>query len=552
MNDILNENLISHMENISRAAAGSGLEAEKFSEVVTDIEALGTFLDVTSPQAVLFSVLADLSLQKTVTLDVLAKYLNCSVLTLLSKMSESEALEKKGYVKKSLRRRSRRPSYNDNGYTVPASVMEAIVSEDRSKLTAEIKMDLLSFLKQVSGLVDERSDGTLTTAQVCDEISFLISNNTEIPYVFFVDSALDSIISKCTMFTFSYIRLRGQLSVDYESYANAFFDDLSEQLEFCQDMASGRHELYTGDLLKPVPSMFEGDKSVSLTFRAAKELYRSYPALLKPEAAYSSLTSYKTLREKKLCFGSDMMAQVKTMEEMLNRSNFRAYCRQLERNSLPGGVTVMFYGAPGTGKTELVYQLARKTKRDIMMVDLSQTRNKYFGESEKKVKQIFDDYAAILKNADTEPFLFINEADGLLTKRIDLSINNESSDRVTNMMQNIMLQALENFRGILIATTNLTGNLDKAFERRFTYRVNFPNPDSHVRGLIWKNKLPELTDSEAATLGAMFGISGGEIDNQVRQALLRKVLRKKVGLFESLVESCTNTHGFTIKKKVGF
>ena len=119
-------------------------------------------------------------------------------------------------------------------------------------------------------------------------------------------------------------------------------------------------------------------------------------------------------------------------------------------------------------------------------------------------------------------------------------------------MQNVLLQALENFEGILIATTNLTGNLDRAYERRFSLRLNFPRPDKHIRASIWKEKLPELTQEEAQLLGERFEISGGEIDNQVRQVLLKKVLNKNDDLYSTLAQSCRETHSFTSKKKVGY
>jgi SpoVK/Ycf46/Vps4 family AAA+-type ATPase len=119
-------------------------------------------------------------------------------------------------------------------------------------------------------------------------------------------------------------------------------------------------------------------------------------------------------------------------------------------------------------------------------------------------------------------------------------------------MQNVLLQALENFEGILIATTNLTGNLDRAYERRFSFRLNFPRPDKHIRASIWKEKLPALTYEEARMLGERFEISGGEIDNQVRQVLLRKVLNKKDDLYSILAQSCKEINGFTTKRKVGY
>ena len=130
--------------------------------------------------------------------------------------------------------------------------------------------------------------------------------------------------------------------------------------------------------------------------------------------------------------------------------------------------------------------------------------------------------------------------------------NTTAADHAINTIQNILLQALENFEGILIATTNLTDNLDKAFERRFTFRINFPKPDSSVRMSIWKNKLPDLSEEEAGMLGERFDITGSEIEVQVRQVLLKKVLDKKTDLYNLLVESCSKDHGFTGRKKIGF
>lgn len=187
-----------------------------------------------------------------------------------------------------------------------------------------------------------------------------------------------------------------------------------------------------------------------------------------------------------------------------------------------------------------------------MMVDLSQTKSKWFGESEKVVKKIFDDYSALLKSSRTEPILFINEADGLFTGRSVMSTSASAADHAINTIQNILLQALENFEGILIATTNLTGNLDRAFERRFTFRIEFPKPDQLTRQAIWKSKLPDLSDEESLKLAERFGITGGEIDVQVRQIILKRVLNKKISLFDALVESCGKDHGFSGRKRVGY
>ncbi|MFZ2288043.1 MAG: ATP-binding protein [Bacteroidales bacterium] len=546
------DNHLTRLENISRAAAKCGLNLSSLTKLQPDIEAVSSFLGITTAQTVLFAVIADLSLQRTLTLEGLAKHFDCSVLRLVTYMKETESLEKRGFVKRLIRRRGRRPSYNDIGFMVPAFVIDALLQADPAKLEAATRFDLPAFLKQISDLVDEREESTISTAQVLEEVGFLIAANKHLPFVSYVDSGLKTILGKCALFAFSFVRLKGQVSVDFESFANSLFDDLSQQLDFCQELASGRHELVKTGFLKLISSEFDGEKNASLSPRTARELYHSYPNLLKPENDRSGLIDYKSLKNKNLLFCSGLQEQLDLLEDIMQPSKFRSYCRQLKRNGLTSGITAVFSGEPGTGKTEEVYQLARRTKRSIMMVDLSQMRSKWFGESEKRVKQVFDDYEAIRKASLVEPILFINEADGLLTRRIDLSASNESSDRVTNTMQNVLLQALENFKGILIATTNLTGNLDRAYERRFSFRLDFPRPDKHIRASIWKEKLPVLTHDEARILGERFEISGGEIDNQVRQVLLKKVLRKEGDLFNTLNESCKSVHGFSFKKRVGF
>ena len=553
MENNLSQNLLNRIEGISSAASTCELNFNKLENIRNDVREIGEFLGITDDQAVFFSCLTELSFQKTVTLEILANHLNCSVLKVITFMNELEALEKKGYIQRNFRKRGRKHSYNDMGFSVPHYVIEALRKADASMLLSANIYDLPGFLKQVSTIVDERSESILTTTQVMEEMETLISVNKNLPFVSFVDTNLTKTISKCTMFAISYVRLKGQYNVNIESFANSIFDDLGEQLEFAQEVTSGIHELITNNFLQIIRSEFDGEKHVTLSANAAKELYMEYPALLVADSGNNGLISSRSLTNKKLFFSDEVRNQITNLEEVMKPGRFRSYRRTLKRYKLSSGITVVFFGAPGTGKTEAVYQLARKTGRDIMMVDLSETKSKWFGESEKVVKKIFDDYSALLKSRDTEPILFINEADGFFSKRIDLNTGRgNSSEQSINTIQNILLQALENFEGILMATTNLTNNLDKAFERRFTFKIDFPKPDRQVRKTIWKSKLPELSESEAAILGDRFEITGGEIDIQVRQVILKKVLNKKISLFDAIYECCSNAHGFSGKKKVGF
>lgn len=480
-----NQILLSRLELIS-AAQNFNLKFNELLIVQPDLDEISRFMGINDTQSVLLACITELSFQRNVTLENIARHFKCSVLRLITHMHELEALEKKGYIEKNVRNRGRKYSYNDIGYSIPHNVIEALRTGESSRLIRESKFDLPGFLKQVVDIIEERRSDFITTHQLVSEIEALISVNQDLPYVSFIDKSLSLIISKCTVFALSYTRLKGQHLTNIESFAEAIFDDLGKQLEYTQQIVSANHELITNNLLDFSRSEFDGDKTVNLSEKTAKMLYQAYPALLVTDLKNSGLISYKSLINKKLFFNDDVHQQVNAIEEILKPSKFRIYKKALEENKLAGGITVIFFGPPGTGKTEVVYQIARKTGRDIMMVDLSQTKSKWFGESEKQVKKIFDDYALLLKNSEREPILFINEADGLFTKRMGINSNGSSADISINTMQNILLQALENFNGILLATTNLTDNMDKAFERRFSFKINFKKPDKNARKRIWK------------------------------------------------------------------
>ena len=200
------------------------------------------------------------------------------------------------------------------------------------------------------------------------------------------------------------------------------------------------------------------------------------------------------------------------------------------------GFACLFYGGPGTGKTETVLQLARQTGRDLMQVDIAGMRDKYVGETEKNIKAVFSRYRDLCRNSEVAPILFFNEADALFNKR---SENTEHSvDKMENAMQNIILQEMEDLEGILIATTNLTSNLDSAFERRFIYKVEFHNPNTEVKAKIWKSMLKDLSLEDARQLASRFDFSGGQIENIARKRAVDYILSGKLATLDDLESYC--------------
>jgi len=150
---------------------------------------------------------------------------------------------------------------------------------------------------------------------------------------------------------------------------------------------------------------------------------------------------------------------------------------------------IIFYGAAGTGKTITALALAKSLKKQVLSFDCSKILSMYVGESEKNVRKIFDDYKELCIKTKSEPVLLLNEADQFLSNRVSGQIS--GSDKMHNQMQNIFLEQIERFDGILIATTNLLDSIDKAFSRRFNYKIEFLKPDEKQRVELWNKLLPD-------------------------------------------------------------
>jgi SpoVK/Ycf46/Vps4 family AAA+-type ATPase len=155
-------------------------------------------------------------------------------------------------------------------------------------------------------------------------------------------------------------------------------------------------------------------------------------------------------------------------------------------------------------------------------VQVTDFKDKFVGESEAKLKKIFNNYRSYCQSCEVAPILLFNEGDAILSKR---TTNIERSvDQMSNALQNILLEEMENLEGIMIVTTNLTTNLDSAFERRFIFKVQFDKPDNQNKARIWKSMIEELSDDDSLELAESFDVSGGEIENIARKSIMEYVI----------------------------
>lgn len=180
----------------------------------------------------------------------------------------------------------------------------------------------------------------------------------------------------------------------------------------------------------------------------------------------------------------------------------------------------------------------------------------YVGESEKNVRNIFDKYYEIKDRSKTEPILLLNEADQFLSSRTTTSAS--GSEKMHNQMQNIFLEQIERFDGILIATTNLLETLDKAFSRRFNYKIEFKKPNEIERELLWEKLLPEnlpLEENFDTKKLISYELTGGQIELIIKNTAFKIATEDdpifKVKDFKEQIEKELKGN-FDSENKVGF
>ena len=266
----------------------------------------------------------------------------------------------------------------------------------------------------------------------------------------------------------------------------------------------------------------------------------------------TKLIQYKNIQKKALFYNEEESPQIGILKNAIDEEKFKQLQNRLQEKAMPLGITAILHGVPGTGKTESVYQLAKETGRNIFKVDISSTKSMWFGESQKLVKKIFTDYEDFRKTEKTCPILLFNEADAVLGKRKPTGSSNVADTE--NAIQNILLEEMEKFEGILFATTNLVENMDAAFERRFLFKVKFEKPNIENSAKIWQSKLTFLSDDECLKLAKNYSFSGGEIENVARKCVMNEIINNEKSNFESVEKFCTNEKWEEKKSlgKIGF
>ena len=279
-----------------------------------------------------------------------------------------------------------------------------------------------------------------------------------------------------------------------ESNLNATICDLydgNDRFRVSKQMMEETHLLFEKGFMEFDKKGNLSEATVTLTTKGKKLLLGDKAFLFEESISEKNLIKTEAIKSKTLFYSKENQKEIDRLKNALQEEKLQSIQKRLRDDGLPVGVAVLLYGAPGTGKTESVMQIAKETGRSIVHVDISEAKSAWFGESEKRMKKIFTSYKNACeiaqKKGELMPILLFNEADALISKRKDSNAGNCA--QTENAIQNIILEELESIQGIFIATTNLASNMDAAFERRFLFKIKFENPSTEAKTSIWMNKL---------------------------------------------------------------
>ena len=507
---------------------------------------LATRLSITPKQAVLLSVCLRRG-PRRVDFGDIANHLDISNIQALGYSDEINALIRLKYLKY-------RDAKDEDEFDVPVPVIRSLKNNEKPEQPRCTGLSAAELFVHLDDLYEDLDNNAILPGELYHELKDLFSQNKDLNFVRELNALDIDYYNNYMVLVFLCHRLVNK--DDDEITYNQIQDVYRHRSDFYVEKASfkdGSNTLMLQGLVEHVCDDGQVNTSQIHLSSKARMLLLSDFNLRKTEMAVGGLIKPDTLTEKQLFYTAKNAPQVDELLSFLMPDRYNEIRERMKDSGFRSGFACLFYGAPGTGKTETVYQLARLTGRSIMAVNVPDIKSKWVGESEKNIKEVFDRYHLAVQRSEQAPILLFNEADGILGIRQEGA--QRAVDKMENSIQNIILQEMENLDGILIATTNLTQNLDSAFERRFLYKICFERPDASVREKIWHTMLPSLSSQECHDLAVSYELSGGQMENVSRKFTINAILHgDETDRMEVLRSYCgaEKLENKTQSKRIGF
>ena len=533
-------NLLMAFEQIVLLAEDSALSQEFYKKAAKYIKYVAKKLNLSERQSVMMALFLDLCDCNSIRVGNFAKHLKCRPISLLSYVPEVEELENRQFI-------IRTRDYDESKcYRVSPDAVEAFKKDDCYHPRNLTNLTCHEFLAELEGIFDNIPSG-VTANKVC----YLLDKNPQLNLVKHIkDFNLDSEMEVLLVYFIHMLVNDESDSVDLH--------DIEKLYEEKHRFRSIKYDLRSGEL--PLQSLgiieygfsggFASRESFRITSEAKESLFSDSEIVYNADVNRPRIKAEEIVA-KQLYYDDEVSKKVKELYDILEDANYKVVQERLVNSGLRCGFTCLFYGRPGTGKTETVLQLARSTGRDVVQVDVAKLRSMWVGQSEKNIRSLFAHYRQRVKDSKITPILLFNEADAIIgTRRVGAVA---SVDRLENSLLAIILQEMETLEGIMIATTNVEKNMDNAFERRFLYKIRFNQPDTTVRKSIWETMVPELTNNDYETLANKYELSGGQIENVVRKYTINNILHGECDeRMKVIVDYCEGEKIIRATNKIGF
>lgn len=556
--EIKNQNVIGCLGNVISSINILAKEREKNHEpdelsveeillkVEKDVGYVGEMMSLSQVQVLVMAACLERCSRYRNDLSDLADTLHVSYLKLLEFNDDLEDLKKRGFIRLD----------KDGHVSLPQSVLEAF-KNNRAYVKPENKgLTTIAIMRRLRDLFKLANDEQIEDAELLAEARTLIDDNPDTAFSkecrsLHLDNYCDNEVQLFLYLAHMYY------NDDDDEITRSQVEEAFASLEHCDSVLCELHDESLSLMQKSVIEFVNTDGMKSKDFihicdDVKERLFADACAISRRNQIPADIIKADRIIPHDMYYDGEVKRQVDVLRSMLFSERYGDICDTLKRKGLRTGFSCIFYGSPGTGKTETVKQLARECSRDVMMVDVSQLKSCWVGESEKNIKGLFDRYRRMVRESPVAPILLFNEADAIFGIRKEGA--QSAVDKMENSLQNIILQNMEDMDGILIATTNLTENLDKAFERRFLYKVRFERPSVEAKTKIWKSMIPDLTDDQVLSLASSFDFSGGQIENISRKKLIQGILDGVEPSFEDLRTYCCEENIVSAQphRRIGF
>jgi len=544
-----------HVRKIDEIATQAGGINDLFYEFAgPHLQFLSSKLQTSLVGTALLSILVSLYNGNKITITEFAKYLKCKVIEVIPFFDEFENLEQKGLL------HIVREKENFLGlscdYEISFNLLFHTINELRkgnyTDPEAVKNLSIDTFFIHLERLCEDRVQHRKSYENTIKAMLNLLRNNE---HLVFVRKILKLALPEGDLLIFlrffHYLINLDEPEMTF-NHLWKIYDHNQNFLHIKNKLKNGSYILMEMGLIEnSCCNGFSDTEAFRLTDYAKEEFLVELDSGLW-KVQMKDLKKADSIAAKDLFYPKKTQNAINELCSLLKQENFKNIQKRLSQNGMRQGFACLFLGVPGTGKTETAYQIARMTGRDIMYVDIANTKSKWFGDSEKQIKGIFDKYRSCAKRSDIAPILLLNEADAVIGKRRLLDGSHNGPGQTENTIQNIILSEIENLNGILIATTNLQNNFDPAFERRFLYKIEFYKPNAETRKFIWCSMISGLSDEDALYLSLRFDFSGGQIENIARKVTVNQILYGNPPSVSDILKFCGDEQYIRETVKIGF